>query len=54
MEKDSRWRVTALSPGLAGFEGEGRAARSVSQSSGSTVRGDAVDGKKNKKKKQQA
>lgn len=42
MEKDSRWWVSALSPGLAGFESEGRAARSVSQSSGSTARGDAA------------
>lgn len=42
MEKDSRWWVTALSPGLAGFEGEGQAAQRVSQSSGSTAREDAA------------
>lgn len=41
-EKHSRWRVTALSPKLAGFEGEGQVALSVSQSSGSTARGDAA------------
>lgn len=51
MEKNSRWWVTALSPGLEGFEGEGQAAQSVSQSSGSTERGDiACEGDiKNKK-----
>lgn len=46
MEKDSRWWVTALSSGLVGFEGEGRAARSISQSSGSTAREDAAYEKK--------
>lgn len=58
VEKDNRWWVTALSPGLAGFESEGWAARSVSQSSGSTARGDAAcEGgtyKKNKKKQRWA